>query len=130
MGCIYSRIVKDATNIEVLDYAPQKAEYDYLRPRGTIIAEIDEKFKVPVIRLDFDGWILNFVRLWPESSVQGNEFMILERTPLPPSTTSCTSSVYSSGYDTVFWLLKKWPLTIVTACNILVKSSLCLQSAF
>ena len=102
MGCIYSRIVKDATNIEVLDYTLQEAEYDYLRLRGTIIVETDEKFKVPVIRLEFDGWTPNFVRIWLESSVQRNEFLILERTPLPSLTTSYTSSGYSSGYDTVF----------------------------
>lgn len=100
MGCIYSRIVNDSSNIEILDFTPHDSEYDYLEPVGTITVTFDEKFKVPVIHLDFDGWTSSSVRLWPENSVQRDNFLILERTPLNSPTTS--NSGYSSGFDTVF----------------------------
>lgn len=100
MGCIYSRIVNDSSNIEILDFTPQDSEYDYARPVGTITVTFDEKFKVPVIHLDFDGWISNSVCLLWENSVQRDKFLILEITPLNSPTTS--NSAYSSGFDTVF----------------------------
>lgn len=100
MGCIYSRIVNDSSNIEILDFTPQDSEYDYVRPIGTITVTFDEKFKVPVIHLDFDGWISNSVCLLWENSVQRDKFLILEITPLNSPTTS--NSAYSSGFDTVF----------------------------
>ena len=56
MSCILSSIVKNVSNIEVLDYTPPEPEYEYLRPRGTIIVEIDKKMKVLFIHLDFDRW--------------------------------------------------------------------------
>ena len=43
MGYIFWKIIKDVSNIEVLDYTTLKAEYDYLRPRGNIIVDIDQK---------------------------------------------------------------------------------------
>ena len=64
MGCIFSKIRKDVSNIEVLDYTPPGAEYDYLRPRGTIIIDMDDKWNIPVVLIDFDGWSQNAVRLW------------------------------------------------------------------
>ena len=100
MGCIYSRIVNDSSNIEILHFTPQDSEYDYVRPVGTITVTFDEKFKVPVIHLDFDGWISNSVCLLWENSVQRDKFLILEITPLNSPTTS--NSAYSSGFDTVF----------------------------
>lgn len=100
MGCIYSRIVNDSSNIEILDFTPKDSEYDYVRPVGTITVTFDEKFKVPVIHLDFDGWISNSVCLLWENSVQRDKFLILEITPLNSPTTS--NSAYSSGFDTVF----------------------------
>ena len=44
MGCIFSKIMKDSSNIEVLDYTPPRIEYGYLRPRGTIIIKMENKF--------------------------------------------------------------------------------------
>lgn len=69
MGCICSKIINDVSNIEVLDYTPPAAKYDYLRPKGTIIVKIDEKWKVPVIHFDFDGWSQNSIRLWPKDNM-------------------------------------------------------------
>ena len=103
MGCLYSRIVNDSINIDVLDYTPKDTNYDYLRPRGKIIAQIDEKFKVPVLILDFDECATKYVRLWPHDPVQRNHFLDLERTPLSsPTMSSGTNSGYGSGYDAVF----------------------------
>ena len=42
MDCIFSKITKDVSNIEVLNYTPPGAEYDYLKPRGTITIEMDD----------------------------------------------------------------------------------------
>ena len=36
--------MKDSSNIEVLDYTPPRIEYGYLRPRGTIIIKMENKF--------------------------------------------------------------------------------------
>ena len=103
MGCLCSRIVNDPTNIDVLDYTPKDADYEYLRPRGQIIVQIDEKFKVPVIILDFDECVTKFFCLWPHNPVQKNQFLDLERTPLSsPTMSSGTNSGYGSGYNTVF----------------------------
>ena len=65
MGCIFSKIRKDVSNIEVLDYTTPGAEYDYLRPIGTIITDMDDKWNIPVVLIDFDGWSQNTVHLWP-----------------------------------------------------------------
>ena len=43
MGCIFSKLMKDVSNIEVLDYTPPGTEYDYLGPMGAIIIEMDNK---------------------------------------------------------------------------------------
>ena len=103
MGCLISKIVNNSANIEVLDYTPQDENCKYLRPRCQIIIQTDEKFKVLVIILDFDECVTKSVRLWPYKSVQKNQFLNLERTPLSsPVTSSGTNSGYSSGYDTVF----------------------------
>ena len=103
MGCLYSRIVNDLINIDVLDYTPKDTNYDYLRPMAQIIVQIDEKFKVPVLILDFDVCETKYVRLWPHDPVQRNHFLDLERAPLSsPTMSSGTNSLYGSGYDTVF----------------------------
>ena len=69
MGCLCSRILTDSKNIEVLDFTPKNANFEYLRPRGHIIVQIDEKYIVPVLILDFGGCIATSVRLWPQNSV-------------------------------------------------------------
>ena len=101
MSFIFSKIIKDISNIEVLDYKPSGAEYDFLRPRGSITIDMDDKWNTPVILINFDGWCQNAVHLWSQNNTQGENFLILERTPL--STPSVSSiSIDSSSYDTVF----------------------------
>ena len=61
--------MKDSSNFEALDYTLPGAEY--LRPRRNIIIEMDNQWNLPVILFDFDGWIHNSVRLWPEREKEG-----------------------------------------------------------
>ena len=61
MGCIFSKIIDDVSNIEVLDLTSQGTEYDYVRPTGIITVEIDKKWKVSVIHFDFDGLTPTFI---------------------------------------------------------------------
>ena len=82
MECLCSRVLNDSKNIDVLDYNPKDASYKCVRPRGQIIVQIDERFKVPVVILDFDECVTKFFRLWPHDSVQKTQFLDLERTPL------------------------------------------------
>ena len=63
MSFIFSKIIEDVSNIEVLDYKPSGTEYDYLRPRGTITIDMDDKWNTPVILINFDGWCQNAVFL-------------------------------------------------------------------
>lgn len=78
-----------------------QCSYDYLRPRWTINIDVDDKWNIPVILIDFDCWGQNAVRLWPQNNTQRENVLILERTPL--STPSVSSiSIDSSGYNTVF----------------------------
>ena len=62
MGCIFSKMINDVSNIEVLDYTPPGTEYDYLRSRGTIIIEIDKNGKFPsFVSTLIDGLKMPFV---------------------------------------------------------------------
>ena len=64
MGCLFSKSI-DKSTIDVLDYAPKGSEFEYLRPRGQIIVQIDEKFKLADVILHFDEYSRKYVRLWP-----------------------------------------------------------------
>ena len=68
--------------------------------------EIDPKFKVSVLILDFDGCSTKFVRLWPYNSVQKNQFLNLDRTPFPSPSPS-ENSGYESDRDTVFYFFEE-----------------------
>ena len=49
MGCLCSKIIDkpiiDKSTIDILDFT-KGSGYEYLMPRGQIIVQIDEKFKV------------------------------------------------------------------------------------
>ena len=47
---------KNVSNIEVADYIPYGSSFHYLRPCGTITVNLDRKWNVPVIDIDFEGW--------------------------------------------------------------------------
>ena len=74
MGCLLSKIVNNSLNIDVLDDTPKDESFEYLRPRGQIIVQTDEKYKVSVVTLDFDECVTKFVCLWPNNFVQKNHF--------------------------------------------------------
>ena len=102
MACCLSKIMSSSI-IDVLDYTPKDSSFEYLRPRGQIIVQIDEKVKVPVLILDFENCPTKFVCLWPHNPVQKNQFLDLDRTLLSsPEVFSSNDSGYGSGYDTVF----------------------------
>ena len=100
LGNLCSNIV-NISGIDVLDYTPKDDSYEYLRPRGQIIVQIDEKYKVRVLDLDFDGYVPKYVRLWPQSPLQQNQFLYLERTLLSSPEGSVVSENFDSGYNTV-----------------------------
>ena len=100
LGNLCSNIV-NISGIDVLDYTPKDDSYEYLWPRGQIIVQIDEKYKVRVLDLDFDGYVPKYVRLWPQSPLQQNQFLYLERTLLSSPEGSVVSENFDSGYNTV-----------------------------
>ena len=69
MACCLSKIMSSSI-IDVLDYTPKDSSFEYLRPRGQIIVQIDEKVKVPVLILDFENCPTKFVYLWPHNPVE------------------------------------------------------------
>ena len=98
MGNLCSNIV-NTSDIDVLDYTPKDDSYEYMRPRGKIIVQIDEKVRVLI--LGFDGCIPKHVRFWPQSTVQQNQFLYLDRTLLFSPEGSVVSENVDSGYNTV-----------------------------
>ena len=102
IACGLSKIMSISI-IDVLDYTPKDSSFEYLRLRGQITVQIDEKVKVPVLILDFDNCRTKFVGLWPHNPVKKNQFLDLDRTPLSsPEVFSSNDSGYGCGYDTVF----------------------------
>ena len=99
MGNLCTKIV-NSSDIDVLDYTPKDDSFHYLRPRGQIIVQIDEKYKIPVLILDCDGYIPKYVRLWPQYPFHRNPFF-LERTPLSSPEGSVVSENFDSDFDTV-----------------------------
>lgn len=97
MGCLSSNVI-DKSAIDFLDYTPKDSEFEYFRPKGQIIVQIDEMFKVLVVILDFDMCSPKYVRLWHYDCLQRNHFFENLDRVLPP--TSFKNS--DSGYDTVF----------------------------
>ena len=74
MGRCLSKIISSSV-IDVLDYTPKDSSFEYLRPRAQIIVQIDKKFKVPVLILDFDNCPTKYSHLWPHDLVQRNQFL-------------------------------------------------------
>lgn len=44
------------SKIKIINLAPSSAEFDYLRPSGTITFAVDEKYNIPILEIDFEGW--------------------------------------------------------------------------
>ena len=56
MGCFSSKCNRsDKSKIKIIDLTPSSAEFDYLRPSGTITFSIDEKYNIPILEIDFEG---------------------------------------------------------------------------
>ena len=97
-----TKTVNSSSDIDVLDCTPKDDSYEYLRLRDQTIVQIDEKYKIPVLILDFDGCVRKHVCLWPQSPAQRNQFLYLQRTLLSSPEGSFASDNSDSGFDTVF----------------------------
>ena len=97
-----TKTVNSSSDIDVLDCTPKDNSYEYLRLRDQTIVQIDEKYKIPVLILDFDGCVRKHVCLWPQSPAQRNQFLYLQRTLLSSPEGSFASENSDSGFDTVF----------------------------
>ena len=87
--------------IEIIDQIPKGKEFDYLRPEGIITYSTDTNYNVPRIEIDFNGWYVSSVRLWPESKKVRYHFLMLRRiSPVPPQI-SFSSESFDSSIDTV-----------------------------
>ena len=87
--------------IEIIDQIPKGKEFDYLRPEGIITYSIDTNYDIPRIEIDFNGWYVSSVRLWPESKKVRSHFLMLRRiSPVSPQI-SFSSESFDSGTDTV-----------------------------
>ena len=94
--------IVNSSDIDVLDYTIKDNSYKYWGQGGQIIVQIDDKFKVRVLILDSDGCVPKYVRLWPQSPVQQNQVLYLERTLLSSPEGSVVSGNFDSAYNTVF----------------------------
>ena len=82
--------------MEIIDKTPPGEEFDYLRPRGKLLYNIDSVYDVPKIDIIFDDW---YVHLWPKDEKVRQHFLMFERTP-PVSPQISFSD--KSSVDTVF----------------------------
>ena len=100
MGCCLS-FGNNKPRIEIIDQIQQGREFDCLRPEDKITYSIDTTYDAPRIEIDFNGWYVNSVRLWPESKKIRPHFLMLRRTPLVSPQISFSSESFDSGIDTV-----------------------------
>ena len=81
MGCCVSC---NEPRIKTIDETPERKNFDYLRPKGTITYTIDKNYNISLIELYFEGSFKSSVCLWPKSNKMRSNLLLLERTP-PPS---------------------------------------------
>ena len=96
MGCCFSSNNKKP-KIVIIGETPKGQEYDYLRPEGKITYSIDTTYDVPKIKIAFNGWYMNSVRLWPKNKNIRPHFLMLERTPPVFSQISFPDESFESG---------------------------------
>ena len=102
MGCCFSSNNKKP-KIVIIDETAKGQEYEYLRPEGKITYRIDTTYDVPKIKIAFDGWYVNSVRLWPKNKNIRPHFLMLERTPPVSPQISFPDESFESGIaDTAF----------------------------
>ena len=57
MGCFFSKCSRgDKSKIKIIDLTPSSADLHYLRPSGTVTFSVDEKYNIPILEIDFEGW--------------------------------------------------------------------------
>ena len=72
--------------------------FDYLRPSGKPVYEIDDIYKVPRIDVYFYVWYPNSARLWPKDNSARQHFLMIERTP-PTSPQLSSFEAYESDVE-------------------------------
>ena len=63
----------------MIDNIKKGNRYNYLRPKGKLILSVDEVYGVPLLKVSFNDWYFNSLRLWPKSDKARHCF---QRTPL------------------------------------------------
>ena len=63
MGCCFAC---NEPRIEIIDETPEGKDFDYLKPKGTIIYSIDSTYNIPLIQINFDGRFESCVHLLPK----------------------------------------------------------------
>ena len=83
MGSYFSKCTRnDESKIEIVDLTPPSAEFDCLRPNGTISFSVDRKYSIPIVNIKFEELYENSVHLWPYHTEQREHFLQLQGTPL------------------------------------------------
>ena len=90
MGCLFSKCTRsDKSKIKVIDLTPPSAEFDHLRASDTITFSVDEKYNIPILEIDFEGWYEISMCLWPYQNEHRENFLQLQGAP----SISCNDSV-------------------------------------
>ena len=88
----------NSPKIEIIDETPKRENFNYSKPKGTITYSMD-RANILLIEINFDGWFENSVCLRPKNNRMTENFLSLERRPVPSPSISFSSD---SGMDTVF----------------------------
>ena len=88
------------SNIKLIDQTPPGERFDFLRPEGTTTYTIDRMYDVPKIKINFNRWYENSIRLSPKNPGMRSHFLRMKRTPIPSSSES--DLTYDSVFDTVY----------------------------
>lgn len=86
MSCCFST---KKLQVKIIDTIAEGSEFDYLRPQGRIIFEMDSVSNVPQLDIFFDDWYANSVRL------------LLKSEKTPPDTPPIVSDDSNFSLDAV-----------------------------
>ena len=70
-------VIRQKSQIKIIDETPQAQDYDYLRLKGKMIYKIDSVYEVPKVGIVFEGWYVNSVSLWPKIKKSDSIFWCL-----------------------------------------------------
>ena len=80
MGCLFSKCSRGGkSKIKIIDLTPSSADLHYLRPSGTVTFSVDEKYNIPILEIDFEGWYEISMCLWPYQTEHREKFFAASR---------------------------------------------------